>query len=187
MKVYLAGPEVFLPDAAAIGAEKKRLCRQYGFEGLYPLDEDAAAMPGEGRDAAIYRACVAGIHRADLAIFNLTPFRGVGADPGTVFELGLCVGLGKPVFAYTNDARDLIERAREIAGPLRQDAASSVWSDAHGLVVEDFGNADNLMIDCALRAQGRVLHRHPTADAQRDMIGFVACLMEAQGALATMN
>ena len=33
MKIYLAGPEVFLPDAVQIGQAKKRLCAAYGFEG----------------------------------------------------------------------------------------------------------------------------------------------------------
>ena len=180
MRIYLAGPEVFLPDAAAIGAEKKRLCRQFGFEGLYPLNEDAAAAPGDDPlDMKIYRACIAAIHRADLAIFNLTPFRGVSADVGTVFELGLCVGRGLPVFAYTNDSRDLVERVRE-RGEVRQDV--ELWRDAAGLTVEDFGNADNLMIDCALRAQGRMLHRHAAADPLREMAGFMACLQEAQSA-----
>jgi len=32
-KVYLAGPEVFLPDAIDIATRKKRLCLEYGFEG----------------------------------------------------------------------------------------------------------------------------------------------------------
>ncbi|MDF1764445.1 MAG: nucleoside 2-deoxyribosyltransferase, partial [Oleibacter sp.] len=33
-RIYLAGPEVFLPDATLVGEQKKQLCRQYGFEGL---------------------------------------------------------------------------------------------------------------------------------------------------------
>ena len=33
----------------------------------------------------------------DSGICNLTPFRGAGADAGTVFELGMLVGLGKKV------------------------------------------------------------------------------------------
>ena len=148
--------------------------------GFYPLDKDVSAAPGDATlDARIYDACVRAMQRADSAIFNLTPFRGISADPGTVFELGLCVGLGKPVFAYTNDARDLIDRVRE-RGKLRQDIGISVWSETNGLIVEDFANADNLMIDCALRAQGRTLHRHAAADALRDMTGFEACLAEAQ-------
>jgi len=90
MKVYLAGPDVFLPDAIAVGQRKRELCSQYGFEGLFPSDNDVnAAAPGERRDALIYRANEGMIRRADLGIFNLTPFRGPNADAGTVFELGL--------------------------------------------------------------------------------------------------
>ena len=40
MKLYLAGPDVFLRDSAEIGQRKKALCRERGFEGLYPLDND---------------------------------------------------------------------------------------------------------------------------------------------------
>ena len=36
-KIYLAGPEVFHPNAAALGRQKQALCREYGFEGLFPL------------------------------------------------------------------------------------------------------------------------------------------------------
>src|SRR5258708_1028231 len=45
---YLAGPEVFLPDAAEIGRRKKELCRRHGFEGLYPLDAPAPRPPAGG-------------------------------------------------------------------------------------------------------------------------------------------
>ncbi|HJW77212.1 MAG TPA: nucleoside 2-deoxyribosyltransferase, partial [Beijerinckiaceae bacterium] len=37
-KLYLAGPEVFLPEAIEIGRIKKDLCARYGIEGLYPFD-----------------------------------------------------------------------------------------------------------------------------------------------------
>lgn len=37
-RIYLAGPEVFFPNALEQGAEKKRLCCEHGFEGVYPLD-----------------------------------------------------------------------------------------------------------------------------------------------------
>ncbi|MDR9459781.1 MAG: hypothetical protein RI591_06525, partial [Dehalococcoidia bacterium] len=32
-RVYLAGPDVFFPNAIEIGNAKKRICAQYGFEG----------------------------------------------------------------------------------------------------------------------------------------------------------
>ena len=37
-RIYLAGPEVFLPDARVIGEAKARLCAAAGFEGIFPLD-----------------------------------------------------------------------------------------------------------------------------------------------------
>ena len=37
MKIYLAGPDVFLPDAVAIGQRKREICLRHGVTGLYPL------------------------------------------------------------------------------------------------------------------------------------------------------
>jgi nucleoside 2-deoxyribosyltransferase len=37
-RIYLAGPEVFLPNANDIGAAKAALCAEAGFEGVFPLD-----------------------------------------------------------------------------------------------------------------------------------------------------
>jgi nucleoside 2-deoxyribosyltransferase len=88
-KLYLAGPEVFLPEALAIAARKKHLCRLHGFEGLFPLNHEIAPSgKGETLDRLIYAANIAMIRGADAAILNLTPFRGPSADAGTIFELG---------------------------------------------------------------------------------------------------
>ena len=38
MKIYLAGPDVFLPDAVEIGRQKAAICAAHGLAGLYPLD-----------------------------------------------------------------------------------------------------------------------------------------------------
>src|SRR6516165_10559354 len=47
MKIYLAGPDVFLPDRIEIGRRKTAICARYGLTGLYPLDHpvDLAADP----------------------------------------------------------------------------------------------------------------------------------------------
>ena len=37
-KIYLAGPEVFLANALEVGNAHKLLCKKYGYEGLFPLD-----------------------------------------------------------------------------------------------------------------------------------------------------
>ena len=177
MRIYLAGPDVFHPDAIALGSAKKALCARYGVVGLYPLD---APLPPDASSAAIYAACLAMMREADAGIFNLTPFRGPSADVGTVFELGVMAAMGKPVFGYTNAADDMIDRLR-ISCDLTRDGV--VWRDPDGLMAEDFGNADNLMIDETFRAQGRTLHRAGVPLERRfpDLTAFEACLAEALG------
>jgi nucleoside 2-deoxyribosyltransferase len=184
MKIYLAGPDVFLPDAVAVGRRKKALCQAYGVEGLFPFDNEVDPnASSEPVDRLIYRANDAMIRQADIGIFNLTPFRGPSADAGTVFELGFMVGLGKRVFGYTNVAEDLLDRSkRSIAASY--DAAAKVWRDANGMSIEDFGNADNLMIDNALFDYGgHAIVRHSAAtDALfYDLTGFETCLKLVTG------
>ena len=47
LKFYLAGPEVFLPDALDIAAAKKRICAVHGLEGVFPFDTPPQAPPAE--------------------------------------------------------------------------------------------------------------------------------------------
>jgi len=186
LKAYLAGPEVFLPDAKEIGQRKKQICLDFGFAGIFPFDSEIS--PGEqktGIDRLIYRANLAMIRDADFGIANLTPFRGASADVGTVFELGLLRGLGKPVFGYTNDTEDLVHRLKR-SGAAFYDPADKIWRDGEGMTVEDFGNADNLMIAATFAEQGHPIIRHPAKPAERfrDFIGFKACLRLAREVLA---
>ena len=175
MKLYLAGPDVFHPQAAELGERKKALCTAYGLTGLYPLDGGTPDMSS----GAIYAACLAMMREADGGIFNLTPFRGPSADVGTVFELGVMAAMGKPVFAYSNDARDLIDRLHEQPGLSEH---GDGWRDANGMAAEDFALGDNLMIDETLTMQGRRIHRCEVARSERftALAGFEACLIEAR-------
>jgi nucleoside 2-deoxyribosyltransferase len=183
--VYLAGPDVFLPDAVAVGRRKKELCAKYGFEGLYPFDNEIRpTSQGERRDRVIYRANEAMIRRADFGICNLTPFRGPSADAGTVFELGMLVGLGKKVFGYTNVVDDLLDRSRRV-DTVTLDPGQNEWCDSNGMTVENFGNADNLMIDNALiehSGHAMVRHRASPDNLFHDLTGFETCLRLAVGA-----
>ncbi len=151
IRIYLAGPEVFFPaeQHRAIVAEKKRLLLERGFEGVDPLDTELAFADDEAkpdRGHRIYRANRALMDSCDAIIANLTPFRGVSADPGTVFEVGYMVGQGKLVFGFTLERRTYRERA----GARDQDAL--------GHAVEDFELADNLMIEGGLcESGGRLL------------------------------
>ena len=186
-RVYLAGPDVFLPDAIELGERKKRLCKAHGFEGLYPFDNEISSVPsGERIDRLSYRANEHMIRRADFGICNLTPFRGISADPGTVLELGLMVGLGKRVFAYTNRVQNYFERIKPREN-LAFDSSLKVWRDANGMTVEDFGNADNLMIDWAVAEHGGfpiVKHDASATEIYRDLTGFETCLRLAAEAFS---
>ena len=177
LKIYLAGPEVFLPDAVALGAAKKALCAEFGFEGLFPFDNEVEPRPGTEIDRIIYDANVSMMRRADVGIFNLTPFRGPSADVGTVFELGLMTALDKICLGYANTASDLLTRVRA-SMPTTRDVAAQVWRDPSGMTVEDFGNCDNLMIDSALETSVARIARCETAtDPFRDLAGFRECLL----------
>ena len=169
--IYLAGPEVFFPDAVAIGAAKRLLCAEAGFLGLFPFDNEAPPGTQDSADA-IYRANVAMMRCADAGIFNLSPFRGPSADVGTAFELGMMAALGKPVFAFSTASGDLATRVSGTS------ASNGQRLDVQGNAIEDFGLADNLMLDCTLREQSRAIVRG--TDGWRN--GFLACLQQAKRA-----
>jgi nucleoside 2-deoxyribosyltransferase len=142
---YLAGPDVFLPDAAEHALRKIAICARHGIEGRSPLNEDAgalAAMSDEEAWRAIYRKDIAMMEACDIIVANLTPFRGASADSGTLVEVGWFLGRGRPVFGYSNAAAPFAERSR------RQVAA--VPDPIDGLAIERFGLPDNLMIPGAV-------------------------------------
>jgi nucleoside 2-deoxyribosyltransferase len=151
LRLYLAGPDVFLPDARAVGRRKLELCRAFGFEGLFPLDNDTDA----GRDArGIFRENCALMRQADIGVFNLTPFRGPSADPGTVFELGFMFAGNKPVYGYTSDPRSYLDR---VAAACRVTDGGDGPCDQDTFAVENFGLRDNLMIAAAIEEAGGVV------------------------------
>src|SRR6516164_9623531 len=77
MKIYLAGPDVFLPDRIEIGRRKTAICARYGLTGLYPLDHPVD-LPADTISLSIFRGNEAMMDAADAIIANLTPFRGPG-------------------------------------------------------------------------------------------------------------
>lgn len=136
-RIYLAGPTVFQADADDAGARLVALCAKYGCEGLYPLD---FALDGDMSASAIQAACLRELRSAQGVVADLSPFRGPHADDGTAFELGFAHALGVPIWAYTTDARTLIERipgTRSSTGHVRDDT---------GLLIENFGRAHNSML-----------------------------------------
>ena len=136
MTLYLAGPDVFRPDAAAWAGRVRELCRAAGHEALVPLDDEVPATA-----AAIYRSNLRRIAAADAVLANLNPFRGDEPDSGTCVEIGYALALGKTVIGYADDLRPLRERLRATG-----QGTDGRWRDAAGHVVEDFGLPLNLML-----------------------------------------
>jgi nucleoside 2-deoxyribosyltransferase len=180
--VYLAGPDVFLPDAIEIGRRKAAICARHGLTGLYPLDN---AVDPAAADASlkIFAGNEAMMIAADAIIANLTPFRGAGADAGTVYELGYMAGRGKLCLGYCNDPTAYADRVRKITEVTSRDGR---LVDALGLTVEDFGLVDNLMMIHALDLHGcaLVIPLQPPADIWHDPTAFETCVRLAAGRLA---
>lgn len=173
MKIYLAGPDVFLPDAIEIGKLKSAVCARHGVSGLYPLDNSSELSTRASM--AIFRANEAMMNAADAIIANLTPFRGPGADPGTVYELGYMAGRGKRCFGYSNDPSAYADRVRRHVEVRRHEGR---LIDPEGLTVEDFGLNDNLMMMHALDLHGcpLVTPQHAPADLWHDLTAFEMCV-----------
>ena len=127
-KVYLAGFDVFAPDARQRGMRMKMMCAEKGMIGLYPLDNEADSA------ADIFSGNCGLIDQADVVVANLNPFRGAEPDSGTCFEVGYAFAKGKTVYGYVSDARCLRDRIGE--------------RDENGFSVEDFGLPVNLMLAC---------------------------------------
>jgi nucleoside 2-deoxyribosyltransferase len=182
MKIYLAGPDVFLPDAVDIGRRKVELCRQHGLTGLYPLD-NAIDPAAEDASLRIFRGNETMMIEADAIIANLTPFRGPGADAGTVYELGYMAGRGKLCLGYSNNPSAYADRVRDFTSVNSRDGR---LIDALGLTVEDFALADNLMMIHALDRHGCALVTPPQrpADIWRDLTAFETCVRMAAERLA---
>src|SRR3990167_8297510 len=103
MKIYLAGPDVFRPDAIEHGERLKALCAKYGHEGLYPMDNKLP--PGLSPTVSahwIYNADLRQLDEANVVIANISSFRGPSCDVGTAVEIGYAVAQSKFVYAYTN-------------------------------------------------------------------------------------
>ena len=142
LKIYLAGPDVFETDAIEQGNILKELCQQYGFKGLFPLDNEIVC-DGTPYEVAktIREANIALINECDIIMANLNPFRGLEPDSGTVYEVGYATALGKKVYAYAQDLRPMIQRVHE-----QQNLSDDATLCNDGKLIEDFGLSHNLMM-----------------------------------------
>ena len=151
ISIYLAGPDVFKPDAKEIGLGLSKLCENSGFKGNFPLDNEiegdwSRSVLGE----KIAEANKQMIRDSDIVLANLEPFRGPSADVGTVWECAYAKGLGKKVFGYNVEGYcssfGLIER-------LYNNPTNKYYKDKvvgklphDGMLIEDFNVWDNIMV-----------------------------------------
>lgn len=135
MKIYLAGPDIFRPDADVWAEQVRTLCRHYGYDPLLPLDH------GETTPEGIFEANLKLIKKAQIVAANLDPFRGSEPDSGTCFEVGYSHALGKKVCGYVTSWQTTVERL----GKKVRDRQGTVV-DTKGYAVENFGLPANLML-----------------------------------------
>ena len=172
-RVYLAGPDVFRPDAKAHFVRLAAACDAAGLEAVPPADgsEDPAPIPLERK---IYEANMRLLRSADGVVANLECFRGLEPDSGTVFEVGAAVALGLPVAAYGVPEGNYAQRV-QAALPCAQDARGMLRERATGFAVEDFGQPLNLMLACSI-------HVEPTLEAALKKMAGLLVARRAQEA-----
>jgi nucleoside 2-deoxyribosyltransferase len=135
-KLYLAGPDVFAPDAPARFDAMRAACSKAGFAPLTPVDNTLPDnLQGRALAAFIKQANIELIRRCDAVVANVSPFRGPNMDPGTAWEIGFAEALGRPVILWSATPVLLAERT-----------PGDGSTDPDGWMVENFGLAENLMI-----------------------------------------
>jgi nucleoside 2-deoxyribosyltransferase len=147
-KIYLAGPDVFEKDSIKIGKKYVELCKKYGFEGLYPLDNVIDFdQPKQKIAQDIFSANKKLIEKCDIVIANLNSFRGKESDSGTVWECGYAFGLKKEVYGYISKKRTYIEQFEE----KEKKSIDNITYDMKNRTIEDFDLPLNLMISCSVK------------------------------------
>ena len=175
---YLAGPDVFLPDAVEHAARKVAICARFGFRGLPPLNQDVGTAAKELETwQAIFAKDIAMMEQSNIIIANLTPFGGASADAGTLIEVGWFLGKGKPIFGYSNTRENFEARMRRQLG-----------AGYAELGIEGFHLPDNLMIVGAVHGGGYPIFV-PADDTARgiDALDVFEACAEAAGRYAAIR
>lgn len=138
---------------------KKALAAEYGLEGVFPADtapDLPEGLPPEAYAHELAAICRRTMDSCDGCLANLTPFHGPSADVGTVGEVFYMFANNKPVFGYSNDPRDYGIRVAEdfYRTDIEPRKPGTYRRGPDGMMIENFGLFDNLMIPYALRESG---------------------------------
>ncbi|PJZ43847.1 nucleoside 2-deoxyribosyltransferase [Leptospira brenneri] len=151
--IYLAGPEVFLPNALETLSKAKNLCESYGYRTFTPFDGEVMDEEGLSKAKKIFQENVKLIEQSDIVIANCNPFRGACIDDGTAFEIGYAYAKGKLVYGYVNDKRTLPEIVSSRILTKQHVSGYAIDEDGY-LLNEDFGNSINLMLEFSILNSG---------------------------------
>jgi nucleoside 2-deoxyribosyltransferase len=152
-KLYLAGPDVFLPNAVEHAEVQRNLCLKYGFIPIHPMDNNIGDIFNEYRIAMkIQRADCQQVRECDIVVANCNPFRGACMDDGTAYELGYGNALGKKSYGYLGDCRALNRRIISMFPCVEKDG-KILDKDGFELTC-DFGTKINLMMECGMVHSG---------------------------------
>lgn len=173
--VYLAGPDVFYPDALKIGAEKKAKLAAVGLHGHFPFDNEipkeafqnlalAANTIANANEQMMLDCCAEG--RIGVILANMTPYHGPSTDVGTGFEIGFMSALAATrnnviIIGYTTDQRPFEERVIDdyYGGHQHTSERDGMLFGTDGNMIEAFRQADNLMLTNAIaKTGGRVVY-----------------------------
>ena len=174
--VFLAGPDPWVPEAAAHRRHQEALCVKAGFTPILPRlgAGTAEAERSEVQARILYTEALSDLRCADALIANLSPWRGPSCDPATAFLAGFAAALGKPVFAYTNlaDEDEADPRGRVEAWMGATPDADGRWRDGAGAEIEDFYLPETVMLWAETRRFFLVI----TDDPFHDLTGLDMCL-----------
>ena len=180
-RVYLAGPDVFFPQPEVWAERKKAICERHGLVGVSPLDS-VADEPASWAVLPFWQMIAqkneAHIRSCQGLIANLTPFRGPSADVGTVYEVGFARALGLKLFGYATITDLFLTRTLAALGDSARKQPDGTWLDGDGLMLEEFGLFDNLMIEGGIVGSGGVLVTDDT-DRWGDLSLFERCVKAA--------
>jgi nucleoside 2-deoxyribosyltransferase len=186
-RVYLAGPDVFLRNPLHMGELKKALCNENGLEGVFPYDAEVETVNGSRKETGlkISAANEKLIRSCQAIIANITPFRGISADVGTVYEMGFARAIGLKVFAYTNVKTTFTQRNIAVFGNKLMRDENGYLRDENDMGVEEWELMDNLMLEGGIYASGGrlIVEEAPVDQVFTYLGGFEKCLVHVRKAL----
>lgn len=153
-KLYLAGPEIFLPNAIEYANQQRALCEKYGFIGLHPMDNNIDLGQRSMKTALkVYQCDVRQVRECDIVVANCNLFRGALMDDGTAYELGYGNALGKPSYGYINKKIGYVNRVTQNYPWCEIERGVRADKDGY-LLLDDFGAEINLMMQCGMTTNG---------------------------------